>query len=99
MKQVVRSQHITILTVQVVNLNTEKVETIEWVLDSWFTSDKIMITKLTDILQDNNYRLISIKEKNKCIRTYTQSLAYFKANAETVTDTLYKLSTKEKEKN
>ena len=99
MKQVVRSQHITIITVQVVNLNTEKVEIIEWVLDSWFTSEKIMITKLTDNLQENNYRLISIKEKNKCIRTYTQSLAYFKANAETVQDTLYKLSTKEKEKN
>lgn len=56
-----------------------------------------MITKLEERLAIEDKKLISIKSCDKYIRNYSQTLKYFRENAQTVTDEIYKTTQKEKE--
>lgn len=96
MKTVKRTQHITELELKIVDLKTEKISEIKYVLESWFSSEKIMRTKLDEEMKSLNLKIIQVISTTKLIRTYEQTLDYFRANAQTVTDEVYATLKEEK---
>lgn len=97
MKKVVRAEHITKVSYKALDIKNEKVIDDTITLPHWYTSHKILVTKLTAILQEQNLRLIEVtKDPEKYTRYYSQTLVYFKENCESYKDVLQK-SRKEKE--
>ena len=97
MKKVVRAEHITIVYYKGIDLIKETIITDTIVLPHWYTSNKIMITKLETLLTEQNIRLIEVTKKEKYTRYYTQTLKFFKENAEHIKDVYQQEKKKEKE--
>lgn len=70
MQDIKRCLHITLVKVKYLDLQTEQVIQEEIELPSWYRNYQIMVTKLNNLLQEENKKLIQVISHLKATKTY-----------------------------
>lgn len=70
MRDIMRSYIHTVINCDIADLNTGKIKNIDYTLNTHYTSEKHMITKLTAQLESENKRLITLKNYHEVKTSY-----------------------------